>query len=416
MGGTMNAPSVALKDLQILSRDRGQIVMLFLLPMIFILAFSAAFAAGQAEDQVLVVPVVNLDPGGEMSRLLLENLNQDRGIQTEDYDRITAEDDLKNQKINLALYIPVGFSADVEAGHLTTLRLLQGPGASDSEIEAVRLVVDGVASDLSLQSQLIEGLSQMAAMMSDAPEDVQVFTAERIRVQAESQFERSRTAPLVAVVAKWPDQITHDQEDFSPSSFSAAGFAIMFAFLTAQATGSSIFDEKREGTFRRLLAAPLNRWDLLLGKMLPNFIIALFQVAIIFALSIVLLPLLGLDAPSMGNSPLGLILVTIMVALCSTSLGILIAALARTESQVGGISTVILWVAGLVGGAFIPTFVLGGFLGTIGKIVPHYWALQAYNNLMIRGQSLTDVLPHLGILACFTVAFFVIGLLRFRFD
>jgi ABC-2 type transport system permease protein len=104
------------------------------------------------------------------------------------------------------------------------------------------------------------------------------------------------------------------------------------------------------------------------------------------------------------------------VALCSTSLGILIAALARTESQVGGISTLILWVAGLVGGAFIPAFVLGDFLNTVGKIVPQYWALQAYNNLMIRGQGLVDILPELGILLGFTSVFFVVGLLRFKFD
>ncbi len=82
----------------------------------------------------------------------------------------------------------------------------------------------------------------------------------------------------------------------------------------------------------------------------------------------------------------------------------------------GGISTLILWVAGLVGGAFIPAFVLGDFLNAIGKVVPHYWALQAYNNLMIRGQGVVDILPELGILLGFTIVFFVIGLLRFKFD
>jgi len=48
--------------------------------------------------------------------------------------------------------------------------------------------------------------------------------------------------------------------------------------------------------------------------------------------------------------------------------------------------------------------------------VPHYWALQAYNDLVIRGLSVTDILPELAILAGFTAAFFVVGLLRFKFD
>jgi len=413
----MNALDVAFKDLLLLLKDRGQILLLFLMPIVFILAFSAAFSASEAlEEQIIVVPVVNLDPGGEMSALLLQNLNDDRGLQTEDYDQTQAETDLQDETIKLALIIPAGFSADVQAGTQTTLRLMYGSAASSSEVQAVRLVVEGVASDLSLETQLVSGLSQMGAMMSDAPPEAQILTTERIKDQAESQFERAKTAPLVALSAKWPDQILMGQEDFSPSTFSVAGFAVMFAFLTAQATATSIFDEKKEGTFRRLLAAPLGKWELLGGKMLPNFAVAILQMVIIFAASMVLLPLIGMDAPSLGNSPLGLILIAILVALCSTSLGILLAALCRTESQVGGVSSVVLWVAGLVGGAFIPAFVLGDFLNTIGKVVPHYWALQAYNDLTIRGLGVADILPELGILAGFAVVFSVIGLLRFKFD
>lgn len=413
----MNAIHVACKDLLSLLKDRGHLLQLFLLPIGFVLAFSAAFAAGeQLEEKIIVVPVVNLNPGGEISTLLLENLNDDRGLQTQDYDQDEAQADLQNETIKLALIIPTGFSADVQSGAQTTLRLMYGPAASDSEVEAVRLVVEGVASDLSLQTQLVSGLSQMATMMSDAPADVQVFTAERIKVQAETQFERSKDAPLVALSAKWPDQITQGRDDFQPSTFSAAGFAVMFAFLTAQATATSIFDEKKEGTFRRLLAAPLDKWELLVGKMLPNLIIAILQMVVVVAASLVLLPLIGQEAPTLGNSPLGLAMVTILVALCSTSLGILLAALCRTESQVGGISSLVLWVAGMVGGAFIPAFVLGDLLNAIGKVVPHYWALQAYNDLMIRGLGVADILPELGMLGIFAAVFLAVGLLRFKFD
>ena len=145
----MNTLAVAWKDLQMLFRDRGQILLLFLVPIGFILAFSAAFAAGQQiEEQVIVVPVVNLDPHGEMSALLLQDLNDDRGLRTQDYDQAQAEAGLKDEKIKLALIIPANFSADVRAGARTTLRLIYGPAASDSEVQAVRLVVAGVAADL----------------------------------------------------------------------------------------------------------------------------------------------------------------------------------------------------------------------------------------------------------------------------
>ena len=35
---------------------------------------------------------------------------------------------------------------------------------------------------------------------------------------------------------------------------------------------------------------------------------------------------------------------------------------------------------------------------------------------MLRGQGVADILPELGILAGFTAVFFVVGLLRFKFD
>ena len=106
----MNALSVAFKDILIMLKDRGQILMLFLVPLFFILAFSAAFSlGGELEEQVITLPVVNLDPGGEMSSLLLENLNQDQGIQTEDYGQAEAETALNDQAVNMVLTIPAEY-------------------------------------------------------------------------------------------------------------------------------------------------------------------------------------------------------------------------------------------------------------------------------------------------------------------
>jgi ABC-2 type transport system permease protein len=362
----MNALDVAKKDILILLKDRGQVILLFVLPIVFVIAISAALGAAVSGQQAIDVPVVNLD-GGEASQMLIDQLNADRGLKTVEYVESQAGTDLQEEKIKLALYIPAGFTADVEAGQVTKLRLVRGPAASDSEMATVWLVVEGVAGDLSLQTQLLAGLSQMGAMMGDAPQEAQAFTAERIQAQAKSQYERAKTEPLVAVAAKWPDVMTGGREKFDPSSFGMAGFAILFAFLGAQVTAQSIWDEKKLGTFRRLQTSPLSRFDLMVGKMLPNFVIALVQVAIIFGLSTVLLPLMNLGAPSLGKDPLALVVVTVVLAVCSTGLGVFIAALARTENQVGGIATVLLWTAGMVGGAFIPAFLLGNLLNTLGK-------------------------------------------------
>jgi ABC-2 type transport system permease protein len=145
-------------------------------------------------------------------------------------------------------------------------------------------------------------------------------------------------------------------------------------------------------------------------------VIILAQVVVIFGASILLLPLIGLDRLYLGNDIIALVVLSVLIALCSSSLGLLIAAIAKTEGQISGISVVAMWVMGAVSGAFVPTFFLGDFLGTIGKVTPHYWAVSAYTDLFVRGQTLANIGPELAILTGFTAVFFAIGLWRFKFE
>ena len=48
--------------------------------------------------------------------------------------------------------------------------------------------------------------------------------------------------------------------------------------------------------------------------------------------------------------------------------------------------------------------------------MPQYWAIEAYTNVMIRGQGLADIALELAALAGFTILFAAIGLWRFRFE
>jgi ABC-2 type transport system permease protein len=190
----------------------------------------------------------------------------------------------------------------------------------------------------------------------------------------------------------------------------------MFVFLTAQMTARSIYDEKKVGSFRRLLAAPMSKASLLAGKMLPNLFTGLIQTGVIFAFGTIGMRLLGLTPMTLGDAPLVVALVAVLVALCSSSLGTLIAAIARTENQIGGLSAVVLWVMGVLGGSFIPLFFLENFLGPLPQIVPHYWANRAFNDLMIRGLGLAGVTVEIAVLLGFTGLFFVVGLWKFDFD
>jgi ABC-2 type transport system permease protein len=298
-----------------------------------------------------------------------------------------------------------------------TLRLVNHPDANPEQTEAVRLVVEGVASDMSLEVQLFAALQQMGEMQAGAPEEYQeAFSAERMQAQARSQFERAQTQPLVAVTQRVPGQETEQEEALGLGDVAVPGVTVLFVFLAAQTTAHSIYDEKKAGSFRRLLAAPMSKAALLAGKMLPNLITGLIQTGVIFAFGIVGLRLLGLPPAKLGPNPLATVLVVVLIALCSSAFGILIAAIARTENQIGGLSSLLLWGMGLLGGSFIPLFLLEQFLGPLPKIVPHYWANHALINLMVRGLGFADVTLDCAVLLGFTALFFAIGLWRFDFE
>jgi hypothetical protein len=94
---------------------------------------------------------------------------------------------------------------------------------------------------------------------------------------------------------------------------------------------------------------------------------------------------------------------------------VLIAAIARTEGQIGGLSSAVLWVFGFVGILFT-RMSLASPLDTIIKAIPHYWANMAFLDLFVRGQGLKDITSSLLALLGFSVAFLAIGLWRFEFD
>ena len=414
----MNALNIALKDLRIFFKDSGIVIQLFLLPLLFIVIFSGALAAigsGGEEDTRILLPVIDLD-GGEAAQTLLDSLNAAGGVRAERYEQAEAMALLEERKLARVLTIPANFTADLTDSRQVTLRLVNHPDANSEETEAVRLVIEGVAQDMSLESQILASLQRMGEMQASAPEEHQVFVAERTMAQARSQFERSRTQPLVELVQLLPEQEGEREEMPSAVQLAVPGFTVMFVFLTAQATARSIYDEKKIGSFRRLLAAPMSKASLLVGKILPNFITGLIQTAVIFAFGAIGMRLMGLTPMTLGNAPLAVVLVAMLVALCSSTFGILIAAIARTENQIGGLSAVVLWIMGVLGGSFIPLFFLESFLGPLPQIVPHYWANRAFNDLLARGLGLADVITEMAALLAFTVLFFVVGLWRFDFN
>jgi len=418
----MNALTLTSKDLRVFVRDRGAVFMLFLLPFAFIVVLSLAgqgIKLEQGGPEGLPLTVVNGDEQGQAARDFVAALNDFGKVEVVlEGDQAKAELLLNSAQLRYALFIPSEFSARLAAGSQVTVRLMLHPLANEADTLTVERAVVRTAREFLLMDYLNEGLEQMAAMQAADPSSATTFSAARIRQQVELQQARAREQPLVSVLETVPAALQEEKEVNLPAygQIVVVGMAVLFIFLAAQTTALSIHKEKRQGSFRRLLAAPITRAALLGGKLLQSFLLVLLQVAVILLSGGFVIQLLGLQPLDLSSDPVGLVVVSLAAALCSTSLGIFIAAVARTENQVGGFATAGLFLAGFLSGSFVPLFLFPQGLDQLARVVPQYWANQAFYGLIFRGQTLADVWPNVVALLAFALAFFAIGLWRFKFE
>ena len=420
----MNIWNFIKKDWAVFFKDRGAILWLFILPLVFIVIFSglARMALGstgvEEEDERSPISVVNLDSGGDLAEDLIERLDEVPGFRVVLYEAEAAEQAIQRVRINRYLLIPEDFSEKLSQSERVSLTVIVHPNADSGNTQTLIDIISGVADDLSLELQIIDGIYTMGEMQANNPDVQNTFNAERIVRQASEQFKRARTQPLVAINERPPATEEEAKPELDLSYTFVPGICVLFVFLASTAVARSLFEERKTGTLRRLMSAPLNRATLMAGKMVPIFLLTLIQIMVIFAAGAILLPLFGWGRLPLGESPLAWAVTSIVIALCSTCLGVLISTLARTEGQVSGISNALLWVAGFLGGAIFPAVFLQQIplMNILMKLVPQSWAITAYYDVLTRGKGLADIWPNLLILLGFSVAFFVIGARRFKFE
>lgn len=416
----MKMLSITRKDLEIFFKDRGAILYLFLLPVVFVTLYAGIGAATDTggEDRVIPLPVVNLDTEGRKADEFMDALLNASQVEVTLYEQAEAQELIKQKEIEFILFIPVNFNNDLNADKKVFLKLLVHPNAQSLDVNTVERVVNKAGRGVMLIDYYSAQLNLFRTMQAMNPNVQRYVTDKRIQEQADKQQEQSQDRPLVNVIETTPAALSDEAEAQIPElgQIAAVGFTVMFVFLAAQNTAQSIFDEKRMGTFRRLMISPISKGGLLGGKLLPNFLLTLVQVLVMFLAGVLLLPVLGVAPLDLSSDPFGLLLASLAIALCSTSLGILIAAIAKTQGQVGGISNIVLWIAALIGGSIIPSFFLPDVLNSIARFVPQYWANQAYFGLILRGETLADVWTDILVLLGFTLVFFVIGAWRFEFE
>jgi ABC-2 type transport system permease protein len=369
---------IVAKDLKQRVRDRSVFIVGIIAPAMLALIFSFAF--GDALDPSgggfqASYGFVDLD-GGDAAAGLGEVLAGIEGAQfsIETYDSVAAaEAAIDDDELSAAFVVPAGFSESIGSG----AAVLEVVGNVDAPTGAgiAAAIAEGYADAVDRVALTVAG--SLAAGADPAVLDEVIATASTIE-------------PLASIGA-----ITTGVRQMDGPTYLMAGMAVFFLFFTVQFGVASLLEEKRIGTWGRLLAAPVSRSQAIGAKVLVSFLLGIVSMAVLMIGASI-----GLGAD--WGDPVSVSVLVILGVLAATGVMALVSAIAKTVEAAGNIQAIIAVALGMLGGTFVQISQDGGLLSRLSLITPHHWFIQGLNDLG-GGGSIGDIVPSIVGIGLFAV-------------
>ncbi len=402
----MRMIDLALKDLLQVIRDRKSIVFLVLVPIAFTLFFGFVLS-GAISDPRLPVGWINADGAGELSSKLFQKLEQSTVVRLVPFETGEAGDasqQVQDEKLTAAVSVPPGYSTQALAGMAlsVTVTVLPGSQAGRTAAAAVQAEVNHLLSAVVI-SQISADIFESGQPFT-SPEDRQDYARKALKYADQTWTQPSFTIRQAsAAEAAGSAQIAH--KGFLQSS---PGMIFQSAIMGLTTCSMVLFLERRSKMLERLLTTPIRQAEIIDGHILGVFIVVFLQELLLAAFSQVLF---GVDYL---RQPLGTLLMMAALALWVACLGLLIGVMARTAEMVILFSIVGMLLFSALGGAWFPLEITGQTFAAIGHLSPAAWAMDGFQNIILRGQGLASTFLPAGVLIGFAAAFFGLAVWRFE--
>lgn len=398
---------LAWNDIRIEFSERTTLIFFLVLPLVFTtvlgLSLGSMYGGDDEGDNRYVVLVVQQE-NSRPAELLLENLSSSEVVrpelQTEDQalQQFEAEDGPP-----AVLFIPPGLGEAVAAGEPVSLRLLTRP--QDNRSLAIESAVASAARQLETVYRAARASLQAASDRQPFPDEVSQQDYFTRAIERGAQIVQE--LPVSVVVVRPPESAAQIATGFEQSS---PGQLVTWTLITLLGASEVFVRERQNGTLRRLLASPTARSTILNGKISGRLAMGLVQMALLIGFGALVFKV------DWGNSPLALALIVLTFGLAAVSLGVMLAAFARTTAQASGLTTLLAMVLAALGGAWWPLEITPQIYQTVVKALPSTWAMIGFTDIIVRGQGVQAVLPEALVLLGFAVVFLVIGVRRLRFE
>lgn len=396
----MQIIELALKDLRQILRDRRTFIFLLLMPIAFTFFFGWVFGDAGAEDQRLPVGLVVDDSNNYIAQGILAMIENSRVIRPQDIAVAEANNLIQSQEIAGAIVIPSGLEINglVEGSDSLTLYFNPASPAGQSVSTALNQIVDRLRAAAKAAAMSLEQIS----LLDGPPADPDAYLQEAFRMGLDAW-----EAPPISIQS---DEQDGSGEEINAYTQSSPGMIVQFAIFGLTQTAAVLVLERNSGALRRLMASPIPKAGIILGHVLSMFLITFLQ--------LLLLVVFGEIAFKLGyfNQLPGTLMVAACLALWSASLGLLVSAISKTQEHVILYGMIAMFLFSGLGGAWFPLEITGETFSAIGHLMPSAWAMEGFQNLILRGMGFESVITPVLVLIGYTIAFLVIAIWRFRFE
>lgn len=363
--------AMVFKELRQMSRDRGTIGMMFMLPIFQLTIFGFAI---NGDPRNLPLAVESND-NSEFSRSVVLGLRN-----TGYFDVIEmpghyggGEKLIAEGKAQFVLTIPPDFARDLVRGDRP--QLLLTVDATDPSATGPAVAAAGEAVNQALAHDL--------------------------------------TGPLAARRAGQPpvDFVIH--RSYNPEGITSHNtvpglLAIILSITLVMQTSLSVTRETEQGTMENLLATPLRPFEVMAGKIVPNLLIGMVQLTVVLTLAATVF-----DVPFQGSLLLTVLCTLLFMVVC-LALGFTISTFASSQLQAMQMSFMYMLPSILLSGFVFPFRGMPGWARVLGEIIPATHYLRLVRGIMLKGWGPGLALPEVGILALMLLVFGTIAVRRYQ--
>lgn len=404
------------KDILLLIRDRAGLLFLFIMPMVLVLIMTG-MQEGVVENVVnkkISLLVVNED-NDTIGMSIVEELLRCEMFDVTIKDNMTSSDlehDIKKGNHLMGLFIPSNTTNSIQNNiKKSVAAAFSGLPLSvlESKMDSVSMIVylDPTISD-AFRMTMMSYLRESSLKLQNSYAFKQISDEVNYRFMLSmGKFEMPNSSNSIEILEIVAGE-KKSQAKITAADHNIPAWTLFAIFFIVISLSGNIIKERQDGSFYRLMAMPCSYSLYLSSKVVVYLFVCILQFLLILSMGLWLFPQIGLSVFNLSGNLLICFLIVFLSALAAISFGLLISTFASTHQQAaifGSISVVIL---SAIGGIWVPTFLMPSFLGKLSHASPLNWGLEAFYDIILRKESIIEILPEGAALLGFALLGFLI--------